>query len=105
MPTSLEQIQKQIVALERQAEKLKQQEIAGVVDRIKEAIRAYGLTASDLGLGRGRSLNASGPVAKARHKGQYRDPATGKTWSGRGRRPQWFVEAITTGRKPEELRA
>ncbi|SDZ42752.1 DNA-binding protein H-NS [Jannaschia faecimaris] len=27
----------------------------------------------------------------------------GKTWSGRGRQPQWFKDAIDSGKKPEDL--
>jgi len=33
---------------------------------------------------------------------KYKDPDTGKTWSGRGRRPAWFVEAIEQGGKTEK---
>lgn len=41
-----------------------------------------------------------------------RAPATAKfanpanptdTWSGRGRKPRWFAEALAAGRKPEEM--
>ena len=30
---------------------------------------------------------------------KYRDPKTGNTWSGRGRKPTWFIEAIEQGGK------
>lgn len=32
------------------------------------------------------ALNEAPPASLPK----YRDPATGKTWSGRGKRPQWF---------------
>ena len=57
MPKSLAKIEKQIEALEHEAELLRKQEAAGVVARIKEAIAHYELTAQDLGL-------ASGPLAR-----------------------------------------
>ena len=95
-------IKAEIAKLERAAETARRTEVAGVVGRIKEAIAAYGLTAHDLGLGMGsktaksangvttRSRKISGPVVGA---AKYRDPSTGQTWTGRGRPPQWIVEA------------
>jgi DNA-binding protein H-NS len=37
-------------------------------------------------------------VAKYRHPGN-----AALTWSGRGRRPQWFADHINAGRDPSEL--
>jgi DNA-binding protein H-NS len=36
-------------------------------------------------------------------KAKYRNPATGDTWSGRGKRPRWFVEALAAGKKEKDL--
>jgi DNA-binding protein H-NS len=30
---------------------------------------------------------------------KYRDPASGKTWSGRGLKPRWLSEAIAAGKQ------
>lgn len=44
--------------------------------------------------------------------GRKRSPSTAKyanpanqadTWSGRGRKPRWFSEALAKGKKPEDL--
>ena len=35
---------------------------------------------------------------------KYRDPATGDTWSGRGRRPKWIEEKMIGGSNLEEFR-
>ena len=36
---------------------------------------------------------------------KYRNPlAPSETWSGRGKRPRWFVAALETGHKLEELK-
>jgi DNA-binding protein H-NS len=90
------QIQAEIAKLEKQANAARKGEIAGVVKRIKEAIAEYGLTAQDLGFSRGKAT--AKPAAKARKNGKpttvgvakYRDPATGKTWTGRGKPPDWI---------------
>ncbi len=121
MTRSFAQIQKQIDALQREAEKARQREVQGVVERIKVAISAYGLTPEDL-FGpsrRGRKAQATaeaGPpglrkmrasakraMKKAASAPKYRDPASDKTWTGRGKRPGWFVAAVESGKQPEEL--
>jgi DNA-binding protein H-NS len=44
---------------------------------------------------------------KQRKKGvlpvKYRDPETGKAWSGRGRKPVWLVDKLQTGLKLEDF--
>src|SRR5438105_9281931 len=88
-------IQAEIARLQRQAESARKTKIAGVVGRIKEAIAAYGLTADELGFGARRSgQNAVGSRTTARTSigvPKYRDPASGKTWTGRGKPPLWIV--------------
>ena len=111
MAKSLAQIEAQIEKLRRQAESIKAKEVQGVIDRIKEAIAHYGLTAEDLGLAR-RPLRAAGGKAAKVAERKVVKPATlpkygdgtGKTWSGRGKRPQWFKDALAAGRTAEELR-
>ena len=97
----------EIQKLEQRAADLRQRELPGVVQRIKEAIEAYGLTAADLGFGSGgdgAAPRAAAPARGARRgapsKGtlqtgvaKYRDPKSGKTWTGRGKPPLWIVGA------------
>lgn len=103
-------IQKEIAALQKAAESLKQKEVAGVIERIKVAIATYGLNAGDLGLkgAAAPSIKRAKAAKPARKKApsapRYRDD-TGRTWTGRGRRPGWFIAALAAGKKPEDLRA
>jgi DNA-binding protein H-NS len=103
---------KQIQALSREADKLKRKEVEGVIARIREAISAYGLTASDLGLAGRRgprpgSTRRPGRKAKAGKRAaarpaKFRDE-NGNTWGGRGPRPQWLRDALANGRKLEDF--
>ena len=116
MPRTLAQIQKQIAQLQEQAKSIRQREISGVVARIREAISHYGLTAEDLGFGggTGRTRKARKPRKAAAKKSRgaanptgvvkFRDEA-GNTWTGRGRRPKWFTDALAAGKTPEQLAA
>ena len=95
---SYSDIKAEIAKLERQAEAALKTEVAGVVEKIKTAIAAYGLTATDLGFGGTTKKDASTPQAKAGAKApttmgvaKYRDPKTQKTWTGRGKPPAWIA--------------
>ena len=89
----------QIAQLRKQAEDLRNQERAGVIEELRKKIAEFGLTASDLKLGgRGpaakRSAGAAAPKAAAKCRGP-----TGETWSGgRGRKPRWVTEALAAGK-------
>lgn len=89
---TLGQIQQEIARLQAQAEQMRQAEAAGVIARIKEAIAVYGFTAADLGL----APSGRKPAGKAIASGgapKYRDPVSGKTWTGRGKPPLWITGA------------
>ena len=64
MAKTLTQINRQIEKLQRQADALKQQEVTGVITRIKTAIDHYGLTASDLGLAGSRGGSKASSAAR-----------------------------------------
>ncbi len=93
-------VRAEIDKLERKAAALRGREIKGVIAKMKHAIAVYDLTAADLGLaGKSIAVNGKGkakPVARASRSigvAKYRDPATGDTWTGRGRPPTWIVKA------------
>jgi DNA-binding protein H-NS len=128
MAKSLAQVNAQIAQLQKEADALKAKEVAGVVSRIKDAIAIYGLTSADLFddvvtivkpvIRQKRAVAVTQPAAqpvaskkasKAAAKKpvsqiKYRDDA-GHTWTGHGKRPNWFKAAIEAGKKPEDLAA
>jgi DNA-binding protein H-NS len=104
--TTYAQIQKKIEALRAQAEEMKKGELGGVIDRIKDAIAHYGLTASDLF---GKRTRAASPSAKSAIRGSKRAVAysdgQGNTWGGRGPRPQWLRKALAEGKQLQDFAA
>ncbi|WP_080426057.1 H-NS family nucleoid-associated regulatory protein [Burkholderia ubonensis] len=51
---------------------------------VKRLVSKFGIAAGEIyGTGRGRRK-------RQRIRAKYRDPATGATWSGRGRPPAWI---------------
>jgi DNA-binding protein H-NS len=94
------EIKRQIADLEKQAEKIRQAEIKDAVGKVKELIARYQLTAEDVGLVSGakrRLARRKGKKAGASGEPKYRDPATGKTWTGRGKPPTWIAGAKSRG--------
>lgn len=67
------------------------------IDKLEETAREMGFSLAELtGMSAVRKKSAS--VAK------YANPANpADTWSGRGRKPRWFSEALAAGKSAEEL--
>jgi len=95
------QIQKhdeQIAQLRKQAEALRNQERAGVIEELRRKIAEYGISAADLKLTTRGGAKRSAPAAAPKNAAKYRSP-TGETWSGgRGRKPRWVTEALAAGK-------
>ena len=125
------QLQAQIEKLQKEAASLRKREMAETVANIKKAIAAFGLTAEDLGLA-SRAGSARARKGAKKHPGRrvppagtrstgakkegalgadkrsvvapkYRDPITGATWTGRGKRPKWLQEMLDNGGKLENF--
>lgn len=67
---------------------------AQAVTEARALIQEHGLTAADV-FPQGKKPKGSVGVAK------YRDPATGVTWTGRGKPPNWIKDAAD--RTPFEI--
>ena len=98
------QLRQQIAELEKKAAIAIKKEARTVIEMIKQQIAEFGLTAADLGLEIARRAAAKTTAKRTKRvlTPKYREPRTGKTWNGHGKRPGWIVAAQTKG-KLEEL--
>ena len=72
---------------------------AEALSKIKAIMAENGITAKDLGMGRGKTLQgAIGTQQPGKVPPKFRNPATGETWSGRGLQPRWLASALATGK-------
>ena len=92
MTTSYKELLKQREALEQQISEARRRELSDAVSQVRSLVAEYGLTAQDVfpagkaaGKATGRSSTAGTKVAP-----KYRNPATGETWTGRGKAPKWI---------------
>jgi len=90
----------QIEDLKHKAENARKQELAAAVAEIKQIMAKFGISAEDLGF----NVRRRKVAARAAGAAVYRDPASGKTWSGRGRRPGWVVDLDKAGKRLDDCR-
>jgi DNA-binding protein H-NS len=102
--TTYRQLKQQIAELEKKAAIVRNEEATQAIEAIKQQIAEFGLTAADLGrviaTGRGAKTTKAKKLALTP---KYRDPTTGKTWNGHGKRPGWIVTAQNKGKLGELL--
>jgi DNA-binding protein H-NS len=85
MATYLELL-KQRDMLAQQIEDARKRETADALTKVRAIVAEYQLTAQEVfPIGRKSRSRSVGKVAP-----KYRDPATGQTWTGRGKAPRWI---------------
>jgi len=80
---TLQELMQQKAALDTQIKATRERERAEVLARVRAMVAEYRLTRRDVF-----------PAARrggAKMPPKYRDPATGKTWSGQGKAPLWIA--------------
>jgi len=88
MELSYKELVQQRQALEQQIRDARNRELSDAVSRVRSLIVEYELTEQDV-FPRGRGLRISSS-AGTKVAPKYRDPSTGKTWTGRGKAPRWI---------------
>lgn len=84
--TSLQDLLIQQKELAAKIEAARKREIADAVQQARALVAAHGLTVQDVFPGgRAKKAATGGKVPP-----KYRDPATGATWTGRGKPPRWI---------------
>lgn len=74
-------------------------------DRQKAEARAkLESLARDMGYSLAELVGTATKITRAPAAAKYRHPENSAvTWSGRGRKPQWFVDSINAGKDPDDL--
>lgn len=88
MNTSYKDLLKQREALEQQINEARRRELSAAVAQVRDLIAEYGLSQQDVfPSGRSSRVSSSSGTKVAP---KYRNPATGQTWTGRGKAPKWI---------------
>lgn len=87
--------------VEKELKAVEKRERQEALQAAKEAAAKFGFSLDELaGGGKGKRRGKSRGPAEPK----YRNPDNpDQTWSGLGRRPQWFNDAVAKGTNPEDL--
>jgi DNA-binding protein H-NS len=101
MTRDVPRLRAQLAELNARIEQVRAAEMGDAIERCRAIIDEFDLTAFDLGFVKVQSIPSPTRVTRT-FKGRmrvrapippkYRDPATGVTWSGRGRTPRWITD-------------
>jgi DNA-binding protein H-NS len=123
---TFEQIQQQILDLQKQADTMRKQAMTAAIKEVKRLVNLYSLGYADIGMTVGGSPAKKGAAAaktkaakstkpaKAAKKAssdkraavapKYKDNETGQTWTGRGKAPTWLAAKIAAGATKESFK-
>jgi DNA-binding protein H-NS len=87
--TTYKDLLKQREALEQQIAEARQRETSQAVSQVRALIAEFGLTAQDV-FPTAKAGKGGGAKTGAKVAPKYRNPATGETWTGRGKAPKWI---------------
>ena len=97
---SVDDLNRMKVEIDQEIERKKKAQREEAVKAAEEAAKSYGFALSDL-VGDKPAKKATG---KSKLPAKFRNPENeGDTWTGRGRQPQWFKDALAAGKSPEDL--
>jgi DNA-binding protein H-NS len=88
---TLQELIAQKEALDKLIQETRQTELAEAINKVKSLVSDFGLTQEDIfGTSRGPRKAKAEKTEKTKVAAKYRDPITGKEWSGRGLAPKWL---------------
>lgn len=90
---TIQELIAQKAALEQQIAEAQRQAKADGIAKVRALMTEHGLTVDDLSdsVAPGRAKSAKSTSKGMKVAPKYRDPETGKTWTGRGVAPKWIA--------------
>ena len=91
MSTTYKDLLQQREALEKQIAEARRAETAAAVAQVRALVAEFGLVANDI-FASGRAPRGTASSRGSKVAPKYRNPATGETWTGRGKAPKWIAD-------------
>jgi DNA-binding protein H-NS len=93
------QLNELITKAQARQNELRKEKVAKLREKVHAMVKAEGYSMEDIFGGTRKARRSTGTVAP-----KYRNPANPEqTWSGRGKRPRWFNDALKAGKKEKDL--
>lgn len=90
------QLQQQLLDIEEQKKKLDERKLEirqQIIDDIRQTIQQFAITEDELF-----------SETRMKVKAKYKNPNGPEVWSGRGKKPAWFAEALAGGLTEDKMR-
>lgn len=88
---TLKELLSQIESLQSQVSEVRQREVSEAIAKVRGIVDEYQLTPSDIFPNARAGKTTPAKKASGKVAAKYRDPISGKTWSGRGLAPKWLA--------------
>jgi len=99
---TVQQLTTLIARAKERLEAINAEKMAKARDKLAKLAKAEGIELSEI-LGTRRRRRRT-KTAKGRGAPKYRNPKDpAQTWTGKGRRPEWFVKALASGKRESDL--
>lgn len=89
--TTLKELLIQKEALEQKIQESRQIVLSDAIAKVRAIVADYGLTKHDVFGGAYFAKSAKPNATKTKVAAKYRDPVSGRGWSGRGLTPRWLL--------------
>ena len=86
--SNYQELLKQREELEAKIREARQSELKDAIAQVRQLVAQFELTPEDVFAGGRRAGRGSGTKVAPK----YRNPATGETWTGRGKAPKWIAD-------------
>lgn len=106
-------INKEIEKLQKQAQILQSKSRKPVINSIVRSMKEYSISLEEITAALGKPVRAEKPATKTKTvksgapkkpvPAKYRHPASGASWTGRGKAPLWIVEAEKNGEPRQQF--
>jgi DNA-binding protein H-NS len=101
---SRKELEKLAGDVEKSLDKIRKKDLKKVRMEMDKLAAAHGVTVEDIMGSVTNSKAAPKKAIKAKSVPKYADPADkSKTWTGKGRQPEWFKSAVIAGQTPENM--
>lgn len=99
----INEFEAKLADLRKQQDEERKGQRTQAITAAKELIKNFDLTALELGFtGKGAAKRVTSDKRNVVAP-KYQDPASGKTWTGRGKSPAWLSAELAAGREKQDF--
>ena len=102
MPSVAELVAKK-AEIEKMIADAQREEKSSAIAQVKALMAQHGLSMSDLTARAAAAPRKAGSRAGGKVAAKYRDPVSGREWTGRGLKPTWLRDALAAGKTLQDF--